>query len=566
MKRTSTLSLLAALAAIPALAAPVAPAMAPAPAPAPAPVAPPAVAAPAPAVEVPAEPLENPDLGRWYVSPGVGYWNLEGDEPLKDAFYLTIRVGYDYSEWWSFEGSAVYAPKMDENLKGYGWRDEDGVYRLHARRQSKSKGDDRYFDDTWGAMFYFDAMFHFSKFDKVDPYLIFGAGLTTFGKDVMDESVCASFRAGGGLMYHLDDAWTLRLDTRIDLAGYNTEFNHTVDVGFIYRFGAAEIAKDPEIAVVAPVDSDGDGLTDDEELRLGTDPHNWDTDGDGLSDGDEVKTHKTNPLNPDTDGDGLKDGEEVLRYKTDPRNPDTDGDGLLDGDEVKVYRTNPLDPDTDHDGLKDGEEVVTYKTDPLNPDTDGDGLLDGDEVKRHRTDPLNPDSDYDMLSDGYEVLKTKTDPLDPDTDKGGVRDGHEVIYDHTDPLDPSDDILFFELNINFDTDKDVIKPEFFEQLDKVAAVMLRNPGSTAVVEGHADKRQTSKRNYNITLSQKRAQSVSRYLQQKGIGADRIKAIGYGFDHPKAANDPVSGNLANRRVEVYIDGVKTGKVNYVNPGN
>ena len=568
MKRTSTFSLLAALAAVPALAAPVAPALSPAPDPAPAPVvdvAPAPAPAPAPAAQAPSEPLEDPDLGRWYVSPGVGYWNLEGDEPLKDAFYLTIRVGYDYSEWWSFEGSVVYAPKMDENLKGYGWRDEDGVYRLHSRRQSKSKGK-WYFDDTWGAMFYFDAMFHFSKFDKFDPYLIFGAGLTTFGEDVMDESVCASFRAGGGIMYHLDDAWTLRLDTRIDLAGYNTEFNHTVDVGFIYRFGASRIKDDEGFRnQILPVDSDGDGLTDDEELRIGTDPHNWDTDGDGLSDGDEVNVHKTNPLNPDTDGDGLLDGEEVKTYKTDPKNPDTDGDGLLDGDEVKTYKTNPLDPDTDRDGLKDGEEVVTYKTNPLDPDTDHDGLRDGDEVKTHSTDPLNPDSDYDMLSDGYEVLRTKTNPLDPDTDKGGVRDGHEVIYDETNPLDPSDDILFFELNINFDTDKDVIKPEFFEQLDKVADVMLRNPGSTAVVEGHADQRRTSKRNYNITLSQKRAQSVSRYLQQKGIGADRIKAIGYGFDHPKAANDPVSGNLANRRVEVYIDGVKTGKVNYVNPG-
>ena len=133
---------------------------------------------------------------------------------------------------------------------------------------------------------------------------------------------------------------------------------------------------------------------------------------------------------------------------------------------MKTYRTNPLDPDTDHDGLKDGEEVMTYKTNPLNPDTDGDGLLDGAEVKDHKTDPLNPDSDFDMLSDGYEVRVSKTNPLDPDTDKGGVRDGHEVIYDHTDPLDPSDDILFFELNINFDTDKDVIKPEFFEQLDR----------------------------------------------------------------------------------------------------
>ena len=564
MKRISLISSLAALAAISAVAAPVAPATAAA-EPAPAPV----VTVPAPAAAEPAaEPLEDPDLGRWYVSPGVGFWNLEGDEPLKDACYVTLRIGYDWSEWWSFEGSVVVAPKMKENLKGYGWTDEDGVYRLHGQRESKSKGEDRYFDDTWGAMFYFDAMFHFSKFDKVDPYLILGAGVSTFGKDVMDEPVCASARAGGGLMYHIDDAWTLRLDTRIDLAGYNTEFNHTFDVGFIYRFSGGRIKDDEEFKnQLVPVDSDGDGLTDDDEINIHhTDPHNWDTDGDGLSDGDEVNVHKTNPLNPDTDGDGLLDGDEVNVHKTNPLNPDTDGDGLLDGDEVKTYKTNPLDPDTDHDGLKDGEEVVTYKTNPLNPDTDGDGLLDGDEVKKHRTDPLNPDSDYDMLSDGYEVRVSLTDPLDPDTDKGGVRDGHEVIYDHTDPLDPSDDILFFELNINFDTDKDVIKPEFFEQLDKVAAVMLRNPGSTAVVEGHADQRRTSKRNYNITLSQKRAQSVSRYLQNKGIEASRIKAIGYGFDHPKAANDPVNGNLANRRVEVYIDGVKTGKVNYVNPGN
>jgi hypothetical protein len=47
-----------------------------------------------------------------------------------------------------------------------------------------------------------------------------------------------------------------------------------------------------------PVDSDGDGLKDKEELLLGTDPHNWDTDGDGLSDGDEARIHKTDPLDP----------------------------------------------------------------------------------------------------------------------------------------------------------------------------------------------------------------------------------------------------------------------------
>jgi len=59
------------------------------------------------------------------------------------------------------------------------------------------------------------------------------------------------------------------------------------------------------------VDSDKDGLTDDEEEQYGTDPFEPDSDGDGLYDREEVKVYHTNPLNPDTDGDGYLDGEEV---------------------------------------------------------------------------------------------------------------------------------------------------------------------------------------------------------------------------------------------------------------
>ena len=59
-----------------------------------------------------------------------------------------------------------------------------------------------------------------------------------------------------------------------------------------------------------PVDTDGDGLTDEEETSLGTDPNNADSDGDGLTDGTEV-TLGTDPTLPDTDGDGFSDSEEV---------------------------------------------------------------------------------------------------------------------------------------------------------------------------------------------------------------------------------------------------------------
>jgi len=141
------------------------------------------------------------------------------------------------------------------------------------------------------------------------------------------------------------------------------------------------------------VDSDGDGLSDYDEIAIyGTNPNHRDSDGDGMWDGWEV-ANGFDPLddgdwNIDTDGDGLKNLDEFLN-NTDPRNPDTDGDGLTDGQEVLTYLTNPLVQDTDGDGLTDFEEVMTFLTNPRVSDTDGDGFSDGLEVQVG-TDPLDP--------------------------------------------------------------------------------------------------------------------------------------------------------------------------------
>ncbi len=81
----------------------------------------------------------------------------------------------------------------------------------------------------------------------------------------------------------------------------------------------APLVGEPSVPVVPPAsvnatppaDSDGDGLTDEEELKYGTDKNVVDTDNDGLSDREEIQVYKTNPLNPDTDGDGFSDSTEV---------------------------------------------------------------------------------------------------------------------------------------------------------------------------------------------------------------------------------------------------------------
>ncbi|MFA6243135.1 MAG: PQQ-dependent sugar dehydrogenase [Candidatus Hydrogenedentales bacterium] len=68
---------------------------------------------------------------------------------------------------------------------------------------------------------------------------------------------------------------------------------------------------DGEIYRIVAVDEDEDGLTNDEELLIGTDPNIADTDNDGLSDGEEVNTYSTDPLDPDSDNDGAPDGPEI---------------------------------------------------------------------------------------------------------------------------------------------------------------------------------------------------------------------------------------------------------------
>ena len=127
------------------------------------------------------------------------------------------------------------------------------------------------------------------------------------------------------------------------------------------------------------LDSDGDGLPDIYENMIGTDLNNPDTDGDGLTDYQEVYITGTDPTkydsvtegvsdaDADSDSDGLTNAQEI-ELGTDPRNDDTDNDGLSDYDEINIYGTDPLVPDTDGDGLKDGDEPY-IGLDPTNPET-----------------------------------------------------------------------------------------------------------------------------------------------------------------------------------------------------
>ena len=107
------------------------------------------------------------------------------------------------------------------------------------------------------------------------------------------------------------------------------------------------------------------------------------------------------------------------------------------------------------------------------------------------------------------------------------------------------------LNVEFDFDKSTIKKGYYKDIDDLAKVMKDYPDLNVVIEGHTDSVGTAA--YNKKLSQRRAESVKKYMVEKGgIDANRLKAQGFGEEKPIASNKTKEGRQQNRRVEAAVD--------------
>ncbi len=106
-------------------------------------------------------------------------------------------------------------------------------------------------------------------------------------------------------------------------------------------------------------------------------------------------------------------------------------------------------------------------------------------------------------------------------------------------------------DVLFDFNKATLKPGAREKLSKLAGILLAYPGAYRIeIEGHTDA--IGSEEYNLKLSQARAESVCDYVKQAGIAADRIVATrGFGKSKPVASNETEAGRQLNRRVELVI---------------
>ena len=106
-------------------------------------------------------------------------------------------------------------------------------------------------------------------------------------------------------------------------------------------------------------------------------------------------------------------------------------------------------------------------------------------------------------------------------------------------------------NIFFETGSSKLLKESFAELNTLIVLLMENPGLRVEIGGHTDN--VGNAEYNMTLSQQRADAVKNYLVEKGIAANRLVSKGYGFSNPIADNDTEQNRAKNRRTEIKIIG-------------
>ena len=126
----------------------------------------------------------------------------------------------------------------------------------------------------------------------------------------------------------------------------------------------------------------------------------------------------------------------------------------------------------------------------------------------------------------------------------------EPMSEPTEP-EPAAEPVRVELDVKFDFDRAVVRPESYNDIENLADFMKQYQQTTTVLEGHTDSVGTDA--YNQRLSERRAQAVREVLvNQYGVAGSRVDSVGYGESRPVADNSTEEGRAINRRVEAEVE--------------
>ena len=281
---------------------------------------------------------------------------------------------------------------------------------------------------------------------------------------------------------------------------------------------------------------------------------------------------------PDSDSDGVPD--HVDKCPQIPGSvstqgcPDRDGDGISDFEDMCPGVPGLISakgcPDRDGDGIPDSQDGCPYVPGPASsngcPDSDGDGVPD-----YRDTCPEVPGAGFaNGCPNGVRVAApvavaepTPAAPppvtTEPDKDGDGIPDSRDkcpetrgVVANGGCPeIDRSVETALANIvkNIQFETASDRIARSSQASLTELVEILKKFPETKLSIEGHTDA--AGNANRNMSLSQRRADSVKKFLSDNGITPSRLTAKGFGQTQPVATNDTAEGRAQNRRVDLKI---------------
>ncbi|RPG28626.1 MAG: OmpA family protein [Muricauda sp. TMED12] len=333
--------------------------------------------------------------------------------------------------------------------------------------------------------------YNFLKNTTVDPFVEVGGGYTW-----VDEIGAGTVNGGVGVNFWFSDNLGFTLQTQYKHAFEDYLVKHFQHMaGISIKFGGT--------------DTDGDGIYDKDDACP------------------EVAGLEAFNGCPDSDGDGIEDAKDSCPNEAGSKEmngcPDSDGDGVADKDDA-CPSTPGLPalagcPDADGDGVADKDDECPNEAGPAEnngcpwPDADGDGVLDKDDQC--------PDVAGTVANNGCPEVTEEV---------------QKQLNDYA-------------RTILFDTGKSSIKAESTSVMVDIIQILNEYPTAKFTVEGHTDS--VGSASLNQKLSESRANSVRDFLIDKGIGSDRLTAIGYGEDKPIATNNTRAGRAQNRRVEINL---------------
>lgn len=273
-------------------------------------------------------------------------------------------------------------------------------------------------------------------------------------------------------------------------------------------------------------DSDQDGVINENDRCPGTDPE-LDVDNIGC------------PMILDNDGDGVRDYHDTCDKTRPGARVDEHGCEIkVDSDLDGVPNNRDKCPNTPPGMLVDPEGCAVHSV----KDSDGDGVIDS--LDQCAGTPRGTQVD----AKGCTVRVTL------DRDRDGVMDDRDACP-NTVPGRKVDSrgcalkaVATFT-DVLFATDSATLRPEATNDLNNAARIINSLGSVRIVVEGHTDA--TGSEAYNQQLSQRRADSVKRYLVQRGVSASRLATRGFGESRPQATNTTKEGRRQNRRVELRL---------------